>query len=123
MKLSKITFTGIDESCNIEELSEFAKKYPFIEFGILVTTGLNMSYGNKFMPRFPSLDTIKQFTKAIPKNQLSIHLCGQYSSELFKTIDAPVTSHLIEELNCDRFQINWSPRKKNIDILILNQNI
>ena len=35
--LTKITFTGIDNKTKIKDLEELYKKYPFVEFGFLVS--------------------------------------------------------------------------------------
>ena len=35
--LKKLTFTGIDNKVNIEELIELKNKYPLIEFGFLIS--------------------------------------------------------------------------------------
>lgn len=47
MKLTKVTFTGIDEKTNLERLSKLQKEYPFAEFGILVSYDWKEN-GNRF---------------------------------------------------------------------------
>lgn len=47
MKLTKVTFTGIDEKTNLERLSKLQKEYSFAEFGILVSYDWKEN-GNRF---------------------------------------------------------------------------
>ena len=35
--LNRVTFTGVDDKTNIDDLVYLAEKYPFVEFGILVS--------------------------------------------------------------------------------------
>lgn len=37
MKLTKVTFTGVDEKTDLDHLQEIGKKYPYVEFGVLMS--------------------------------------------------------------------------------------
>ncbi len=77
MKITKVTMTGADDSINPEQLFEITRKYPFVEWGILVSRN---SQGNN---RFPSKDWMNKLA-SLDKNQLSLscHLCGTYVKEI-----------------------------------------
>ncbi len=76
MKLKHITFTGLDEHTDIDVLKSIKQKYPFVEFGVLMSKNWNTN-GN----RYPNPDIISRFT-----NQgldLSAHLCGSFAREAY----------------------------------------
>ena len=74
--IKKVTLTGADDSVNPRDLLLLSKKYPFVEWGILLSArseGLN---------RFPSYDWQKQLS-ILSKNathnfNLSGHVCGKW---------------------------------------------
>ena len=77
--LKKLTFTGIDNKVNIEELIELKNKYPLIEFGFLISkNNTNKNIDN----RFPSLIILQKFKN---KNlNLALHVCGSLASQVIK---------------------------------------
>jgi hypothetical protein len=80
MKISKVTITGADDSVRPEQLFELAEKYPFVEWGILLSR--NQQGG----PRFPSKKWLQELeqTDATWYEQevaFSAHLCGAYVRE------------------------------------------
>ena len=78
MKINKVTMTGADDSINPNELFEISKKYPFVEWGILVSRN---SQGNN---RFPSIEWMNKLSELNTDNlSLSCHLCGTYVKEVF----------------------------------------
>ncbi len=80
MRINKVTITGADDSVTPQELIEISKRFPFVEWGILVSRN---SQGNN---RFPSLDWMNNFAELVrseyPETQLSCHLCGTYVKEV-----------------------------------------
>lgn len=82
MKINKVTLTGADDSINPNDLLEISKKYPFVEWGILVSRN---SQGNN---RFPSLDWMNKLSE-INNGELSLacHLCGSYVKEVLMGSD------------------------------------
>ena len=84
MKLTKVTFTGIDEKTNLERLSKLQKEYPFAEFGILVSYDWKEN-GNRFPdPRI--LGNLEKYGL-----NLSAHFCGQAAVDVvmkrFKAVE------------------------------------
>ena len=69
-----VTFTGVDDRTDFDELIYVAGKYPFVEFGILV--GSQTGQDN---PIFPSLFLVDRLRKTLPSDRISIHLCGKYA--------------------------------------------
>lgn len=80
--LTKITFTGADNSVNPEELIEFSQQYPFVEWGIL--------FGNSWymkQTRFPTPEWLENlwvlYQKSDKTAQFSAHLCGDLVVQAF----------------------------------------
>lgn len=76
-KLVTVTFTGIDDHTNLRKLVDIQQKYPFVEFGVLLSEHSDEN-GN----RFPSLKTIAKL-QGLCLN-LSLHLCGRLAREAVK---------------------------------------
>ena len=97
--LEILTFTGVDARTSFEELARIARRYPRVEFGILVGS----STDTREHGIFPSLRTVrasKHFARerAI---QTALHLCGRYSREVLS--HAGATSHVYALRNgCER---------------------
>lgn len=102
MKINKVTMTGADDSINPDDLFEISKKYPFVEWGILVSRN---SQGNN---RFPSIDWMNKLHELNDERelQLSCHVCGTYVKEVLMGSDRFIDE--IGELWSDfsRVQIN-----------------
>ncbi len=70
-----VTITGADDSTDIYHLMYLSGRFPFVEWGILVSSSRTGS------PRFPGLSWMEDFTKAVAKVgilnvNVSVHLCG-----------------------------------------------
>ena len=78
--LETITFTGVDDKTDPEWAVDLTRRYPKIEFGILIGTptgtGQNL--------RFPSLHTIQRWKARCDTLRLSLHLCGRYTRVVFE---------------------------------------
>lgn len=75
-----ITFTGIDNKTNIEELKSIQQAYPRVEFGLLVALSRQ---GNE--PRYPDLQILKDLKGA--GLNLSCHVCSTMARNLVRTGD------------------------------------
>ncbi len=74
MKLTRVTFTGIDLWTDLQRLSDISQKHPYVEFGLLLSKDWQENG-----PRFPDPDIIWKLAN-IWSNQpfhLSLHLCGE----------------------------------------------
>lgn len=80
MKLTTVTLTGADDSVSPDNLWLLSRKYPFVEWGIL------LSRNSTGMDRFPSkrwLDRLLACYGEQPyKMKLSAHLCGGFVKEI-----------------------------------------
>lgn len=104
MKISKVTVTGADDSTHQLSMFYLSEKYPFVEWGILLSrsgSGLN---------RFPSRDWLSMLYNRIEEIQkpiqLSGHLCGSFVRELLMGNIAFINEigHIWEKFQ--RIQIN-----------------
>ena len=103
--LNRVTFTGVDDKTNIEDLVYLTNKYPFVEFGILVSkNGSNSGEIN----RYPNLTILKRLKKK--DLNLSCHICGSIARQIVQKNDWSGLEKLlgkdIEVFNC--FQLNVS---------------
>ena len=79
-RIDLVTFTGADDSIDPYHLLELSRKYPFIEWGILVSKSSEGRY------RFPSYEWIKrlQAYAAGGDMNLSMHMCGSWVRDFMK---------------------------------------
>lgn len=76
MKLEHVTFTGLDEHTDLNRLEDIQEKYPYAEFGVL------MSYNwSKNGNRYPKLNPFlyKLYARGL---NLSAHICGQMARDV-----------------------------------------
>jgi hypothetical protein len=82
MLLNRVTVTGADDTVKPAELIELGQRYPFLEFGILLSP---KSVGSS---RFPTVKWQQELTWLLhglrQKVQLSAHLCGDYVRQAFR---------------------------------------
>lgn len=80
--ITKVTITGADNSIHPLSLLELSKKFPFVEWGILVSKN-NTDTGSN---RFPSLTWITELARlknAYPELKLACHVCGGWVRDIF----------------------------------------
>lgn len=75
MKIDRVTITGADDNTDIKLLQEIQKKFPFVEWGILISTNQNRN-------RYPSEEFI--FSLRNCELNLSLHVCGKHSRTIMK---------------------------------------
>ena len=89
MKLKHITFTGLDERTDVNELKIIQKAFPFVEFGVLMSKNWQTN-GN----RYPDPESIARFTDQ--GLNLSAHLCGRIAREAYTGNLRPILySHIL----------------------------
>lgn len=103
--LNRVTFTGVDDKTNIDDLVYLAEKYPFVEFGILVSKN-NSNSG--IVNRYPNLTILKRL-----KNKglnLSCHICGSIARQIVQKNDWSELEKLLgKDIDVfNRFQLNVS---------------
>jgi hypothetical protein len=107
MKINLVTVTGADDSTPVESLLAIAEKFPFVEFGILLSRG---SMGRM---RFPSTEWLNNLVTLAGERRLNLsgHLCGAWVRELLvgKWPESELRAIHPEFTNADifkRWQIN-----------------
>ncbi len=119
--ITKVTITGADDSVHPKQLLNLSKKYPFVEWGILVSKKM---FGTN---RFPSLAWLGRLENIWLRNDinLSCHLCGMYVREL--AIGNPIAISDLADIwqMFERVQINFhgiphEHNKKMFDLLKLD---
>ena len=80
MKVNRITFTGLDDSTNLNEVASICKSYPFVEWGMLASKS-NQGEWN----RYPQKQTIRKIINSdIPTKNLALHIQGSYLKNILK---------------------------------------
>ena len=75
MKLTKVTFTGIDDRTDVKRLQQLQRRYPFVEFGVLLSYDWNVN-GNRFInPVYLSIFRDRGLN-------FSAHFCGQSAYDI-----------------------------------------
>lgn len=100
MKIHTVTVTGADNSVTHEDLIRLAMKFPFVEFGILMSPNTNATG----KPRFPSIDWIQKLS-SIPNLKLSAHVCGNWVNQILAGEMPPQLAQLIGN-RFSRIQLN-----------------
>lgn len=100
MSLTRVTITGADDRVDVADLAALTGRFPFVEWGILV------SKKRAGEPRFPSYPWIDAFAEA--RLRSAMHVCGERSRELLLGDDFIVDK--AAELGFSRIQVNgWEP--------------
>jgi hypothetical protein len=111
MKILKMTATGADQTIAPNTLVEVSEKYPFVEWGILLSKNKE---GNG---RYPNLNWIKDLKKfAEGKNvNLSGHICGVWCRDILagKEIFFQEREEILPMFQ--RFQLNFNAKYSTID--------
>jgi len=77
MKLTHITFTGIDEHTDLNRVLELSEKYPYVEWGVLFSYKWKDN-GN----RYPSPVMLNNLRDLKDKLNLSAHFCGEMARDI-----------------------------------------
>lgn len=105
--ITQVTFTGVDEKTDLDRLVDIQKRYPYAEFGILVSKKRTGS-GD---PRYPNLAILENLKKYKGLN-LACHVCGgdllgPCTDNGFETLDDFLNGNLSM---FRRIQLNFGPR-------------
>ena len=117
MKVDRVTLTGADDSTNPAELFRISEKYPFVEWGILLSDRVE---GNN---RFPSLSWVHDFVGLYEEhmdvgNKINIsgHICGKWVREICKgNWDNFSNHHADLEQYLQRVQLNFHAYLHKVD--------
>ncbi len=104
----KCTFTGVDEFTDLEKLEELSVRYPFVEWGVLLSTSENRLENGY---RYPSYDWLKENLpklKTIAEKtgcSIALHVCGKETKKILSQAQDSVALELLDFVN--RVQINF----------------
>ena len=79
--INRVTLTGADNSIEPQQLFELSEKYPFVEWGILLSRN---SMGSKRFPSLKWMNRLESLDKDYFNQEIlySGHLCGSFVKEL-----------------------------------------
>ncbi len=105
--IHRVTVTGADNSVDVSDLTDIAAKYPFVEFGILLSRSRQGGH-----PRFPSVGWLQEFVAQFEGSGIkcSGHICGRWVTEIlggavWPTIEFDKISPAIDTV-FNRWQLN-----------------
>lgn len=113
MRLPQIvTLTGIDDHTDLGALAALAAEFPFVEFGVLLSSS---STGKG---RYPSAATMAALAGRAEDLRLSGHLCGALVKALVKDGDLEPAQQLAGPLwpRLSRLQINIKGREHEVSV-------
>jgi hypothetical protein len=107
MKIDKVTITGADDSVNPSDIYDISKKYPYVEWAILLSAS---QMGRK---RFPSKKWMTELTAFSSDMNVAGHLCGKWMRNLMTSGNIDFLSIIPKELWDDfkRIQLNFHGEK------------
>jgi hypothetical protein len=103
MNLDRVTITGADDSVTPDDLLALARKYPFVEWGIL------LSRSQEGSPRFPTLAWMERLVRANASGELALcgHLCGAWVRYLCEGVNEFTRSRPSIAYGFTRVQLNF----------------
>lgn len=114
----KCTFTGVDEFSSLDSIKTISKKYPFVEWGVLLSTSENRAFNGHRYPgvewltnNLPTLGRIAKETGC----SIALHVCGGETKKLLRQEESSVALKLIGYVN--RVQINFAYKEPQIQEL------
>lgn len=113
MTLSRITISGADDEVDPWDLVDLTRRFPFVEWGILVSK-------RPGRPRYPTSNWLNSLADALMKGRmfphfLSAHLCGSAAEEFCQGESSWVQSL---PANTSRLQINGcQPWPAPVDVI------
>jgi phosphoribosylanthranilate isomerase len=113
--IERVTITGADDTVKPEDLLRVSKKYPFVEWGILMSKNLNG------VSRVPSKKWLNNLLVLYALNivnggfNLSGHLCGQWVRDISKGKWTFINNNPELSLIFNRFQLNFHGEPHPVD--------
>ncbi|KKL70525.1 hypothetical protein LCGC14_2104030 [marine sediment metagenome] len=101
--LKQVTVTGADDSVNYYDLCNISKRFPYVEWGIL------LSKNSEGYPRFPTLNWLEGFiAEKSPDVHLSGHLCGTWVRDIVDGGTAFINARRNDiRKGFERYQLNF----------------
>jgi hypothetical protein len=120
--LKLVTISGADDNVDIKALENLSKKYPYVEWGILVSS----LKSNPIKSRYPSEIWLRKFVHA--KVKKSIHLCSEAARVFAGNEKSKEDYYFLQSLlpliaKFDRVQLNYANQLNDIEADIVSSNI
>ncbi len=115
MNKFKCTFTGVDEFTSLESIKSISEKYPFVEWGVLLSTSENRALNGYRYPSVEWLMTNLPKLNEVSKQagcSIALHVCGGETKKLLSQDESSVALKLIEYVN--RVQINFVYKESQV---------
>ena len=112
MSITSVTFTGVDEKTDIDQLVALSKENPRVEWGFLYSPKRQGTPG-----RFPSVRFMAHAFDTLPSYvKVALHVCGNGVDNLLA--GDSVASSLVDQVvaRSGRLQLNFNHRKKPVDL-------
>lgn len=108
MILKKVTFTGLDNYTDVDQLIEIWSKNQWIEWGIL--------YSKRACGQASAFPSKEKILKLMFNNMhKSLHLCGESASDLLE--HGKIDSEVLYLMSCvNRVQLNFNAKKINTNL-------
>jgi hypothetical protein len=122
MILKFVTITGVDTNSDIDRIIKITKKYPFVEWGILISASKNGE------PRYPDKTWIERFRFALRiacglkvgqyyTPNISFHICGKLSRDLLMGKREEIWNKYVPTLSsAKRIQLNFNLKNSKLDL-------
>lgn len=109
--MKTVTVTGIDDNTDLNHAVALAKAYPFVEYGILVSSA---TLTHSIVERYPRLRQVHKIVETFNENKVnySIHLCGRFTRAFMNDTNFGELRKIPTE-NANRIQINYSAKNDN----------
>lgn len=123
--LKNVTVTGVDDKTDLVDLMDLSIKYPFVEWGVLISkASLTEDSANE---RFPDVSIFNKLTKCkrIMKNlNFSLHVCGSYLKDIICdgiwNLDKDTNNNLS---TFSRIQLNASQILSKVNLPVFSESL
>lgn len=106
MKLDRVTITGADNSIPPHDLEQLSMRYPFVEWGILVSRSQE---GGRRFPTSQWITILQDIVQYRTPMNLSLHVCGSWvRSLLLGRFEMPITFYRAMQ----RVQLNFHAQRE-----------
>lgn len=109
MPLKQVTITGADDSIEPNELVDLTKRFPFVEWGILLSSS---QVGSNRFPSHKWLAGLHHAYCEFPHMAISFHVCGSWVRDICAGNWTPLFANIGEILDfAKRVQLNFHTYK------------
>jgi len=93
MRIRTVTITGADDGVDPSDLLSLSQRYPFVEWGVLVSW---KRYGTLRYPSPQWIDTLALAQRVSGTGAFAAHLCGEAMRDAVRVLTDPHPAHVAE---------------------------